>query len=269
MSDSIRHPLTPYPGKPACRASLAVLGTPLQVTGYADWSLRCVELARRPAVTVVDFTNTHIVAARRHEPAFRSTTRRVDFFVPDGMPLIWLLNRQGAGLRDRVYGPTFMRRFLEAASADQTHFLLGASPACLERLRFNLRQWNPGLRIVGAQHGYFRADEEDAVVASINQLSPDFLWVGLGTPKQQEWVERNRDRIRRGVIFMVGFAFDVNAGTKPDAPAWVQRAGLTWLFRILAEPRRLAGRYLKYNSLFLFYLVWDGLRGRVFERREQ
>lgn len=255
--------------------SLTVLGTPLQVTDYADWSARCLELARRPAVTVVEFTNTHIVTARRHEPAFRETTRRVDYFVPDGMPLVWLLNRRGAGLKDRVYGPTFMRRFLNAVPGEFTHYLLGGSAACGSRLREVFAKANPAVRFVGGYHGRCDArgrldpQDEPGVLGEINRLAPDFIWVGLGTPKQQEWVERNRDRIRRGVIFMVGFAFDVNAGTKPDAPAWVQRAGLTWLFRILTEPRRLAGRYLKYNSLFLFYLLWDGLRGRVFEPRAQ
>lgn len=268
MTDQLVTPATEsyLPARPD---SITLLGTRLQVTDYEDWLARCVELASRSAVTVVDFTNTHIVTARRHDPVFRETTRRVDFFVPDGMPLIWLMNRRGARLRDRVYGPAFMQRFMNLMPASQTHFLLGGSRDCLERLQTNLRERNPRLRIVGTQHGYFREDEEESVVESINRLGPDFIWVGLGTPKQQEWVERNRDRIGRGVVFMVGFAFDVNAGTKQDAPAWAQRVGLTWLFRILTEPRRLAGRYLKYNSLFLFYLLWDALHGRMYGPREK
>jgi N-acetylglucosaminyldiphosphoundecaprenol N-acetyl-beta-D-mannosaminyltransferase len=115
------------------------------------------------------------------------------------------------------------------------------------------------LQIVGARDGYFRGEDEEQIVAEINRVSPDFIWVGLGTPKQQEWIHRNKSRIRRGVIFAVGFAFDVNAGTKPDAPEWMQRHGLTWLFRLLSEPRRLALRYLRYNTLFVFYLCKDAL----------
>jgi N-acetylglucosaminyldiphosphoundecaprenol N-acetyl-beta-D-mannosaminyltransferase len=113
------------------------------------------------------------------------------------------------------------------------------------------------------RHGYFESGEEPSIVEEINRLSPDFVWVGLGTPKQQEWICRTQSRLRRGVIFAVGFAFDVNAGMKCDAPLWMQRTGTTWLFRLLHEPRRLGPRYLRYNSLFLFYLLWDGLRGRA------
>ena len=101
----------------------------------------------------------------------------------------------------------------------------------------------------------------------INRLSPDFIWVGLGTPKQQEWISRNRPMLKRGVLLAVGFAFDVNAGTKRDAPPWMQRTGTTWLFRLVQEPRRLAPRYLRYNSLFVFYLLWDGLRGHAWRKR--
>ena len=89
----------------------------------------------------------------------------------------------------------------------------------------------------------------------INRLSPDFIWVGFGTPKQQAWVKRHKHLLRRGVILTVGFAFDVNAGMKPDAPGWMQRLGLTWVFRLASEPRRLAPRYLRYNFLFLWYLL--------------
>jgi N-acetylglucosaminyldiphosphoundecaprenol N-acetyl-beta-D-mannosaminyltransferase len=146
--------------------------------------------------------------------------------------------------------------------------LLGGSAGLGERLRAAIAGWNPAVRVVGSHHGRCRADgtlEEPAVLEEINRLSPDFIWVGLGTPKQQAWVHACKARLRRGVILTVGFAFDVNAGLKPDASPWMQRCGLTWLARLLSEPARLAPRYLRYNSLFLYYLLWDGLRGRLFE----
>jgi N-acetylglucosaminyldiphosphoundecaprenol N-acetyl-beta-D-mannosaminyltransferase len=87
--------------------------------------------------------------------------------------------------------------------------------------------------------------------------------VGFGTPKQQAWVKRHKQVIRRGMILTVGFAFDVNAGTKRDAPLWMQHVGLTWVYRLASEPRRLASRYFKYNLLFLSYLLRDGLRGKA------
>ena len=245
-----------------------VLGTPLQCTSYADFTERAQRLARRPGTYSVDLTNTQIVTMRRHEPAFRELTSRFDFFVPDAMPLIWCVNWQGAKLKDRIYGPTFMRHCVLNSPAPMTHYFLGGSTDCLEKLQAVLRGANPAVQIVGTHNGYFKRENEPAILEEINRLSPDFIWVGLGTPKQQDWIHRNKAEIRRGVVFAVGYAFDVNAGTKPDQPMWMQRLGLGWLFRLCSEPKRLLGRYVKYNSLFLFYLLWDGLRGKAWSRGE-
>lgn len=243
-----------------------VIGTPLTATSYVELTAHCQQLARSSEPSAVDLTNTQIVTMRRHEPWFREVTSRFDYFIPDGMPLVWTLNRAGAGLRDRVYGPTFMRYCVERSPAPLRHYFLGGSQECLDRLSANLRELFPGLQIAGSHHGYFERDEEDDIVDEINRLSPDFVWVGLGTPKQQEWIHRHKPRIRRGVLLAVGYAFDVNAGTKRDAPEWMQRCGLTWLHRLSSEPRRLLGRYLRYNSLFLFYLARDSLVGRAVAR---
>ena len=206
---------------------------------------------------------------RRHEPSFRDLTSAYDAFAPDGMPLIWCLRLAGAPLRDRVYGPTFMRHFLSAVPRNYTHYLLGGSPACGAQLRAVFEKVNPGIPFIGSFHGKCQPDgrmegaADEAVIEEINRLSPDFIWVGVGTPKQQAWVKRYKSRLRRGVVLTVGFAFDVNAGTKPDAPLWMQRLALTWVYRLASEPRRLASRYLRYNTLFLFYLLWDGVHGRA------
>ena len=237
------------------------------ITSYAGLGEACQVWAGSPATVAVDFANTQVVIMRRHEPAFREWTDGYDQFAPDGMPLIWCLNRAGAGLRDRVYGPTFMRRFLETVPPRYTHYLLGGSEECGRRLQERFSRVNPGIRFIGGFHGRCSADgcldpsEEEAVLEEINRLSPDFIWVGFGTPKQQAWTHRYKPRIRRGVILTVGFGFDVNAGLKPDQPLWMQRFGLGWLFRLSSEPSRLLTRYIKYNSLFLWYLAWDGLRG--------
>jgi N-acetylglucosaminyldiphosphoundecaprenol N-acetyl-beta-D-mannosaminyltransferase len=217
----------------------------------------------------LDFANTQIVTMRRHEPDFRELTSGYDCFPPDGMPLIWCLNQAGAGLQDRVYGPTFMREFLTRAPDGFTHYLLGGSEECGKKLRERFERVNPAVRFVGAFHGKcnldgrFEGPAETEVIEEINRLSPDFIWVGFGTPKQQAWTRLHKPLIRRGVILTVGFAFDVNAGMKPDAPGWMQRLGLTWVFRLCSEPRRLFGRYLRYNLLFSYYLLCDGLRGRA------
>jgi len=249
--------------------TLQVLGTPLLVADYDELATHCLAWARAPRCVTLEFVNTHIVTMHRHDPGFRETMGAYDHLLPDGMPLVWCLNRAGAGLRDRVYGPIFMRRFLETAPAGATHYLLGGSAECGARLKEMFTQRNPGVKFVGSFHGRCGADGslEGAagreVIEELNRLSPDFIWVGFGTPKQQAWAKRHKHLLKRGVVLTVGFAFDANAGLKPDAPPWMQRAGLTWVHRLITEPRRLGPRYLKWNSLFLWYLLRDGLRGRA------
>jgi len=250
-----------------------VLDAPLLVTDYDELSALCVQWSREARCRLLEFVNTQIVTMHRHEAGFRDVMNAYDDLVPDGMPLVWCLNRAGAGMKDRVYGPTFMRRFLERAPAGSKHYLVGGSVECGARLREVFSKLNPRLKFVGAFHGRCEADgrlegpAEVAVVEEINRLSPDFIWVGFGTPKQQRWARMHKARLQRGVVLTVGFAFDANAGMKPDAPAWMQAAGLTWLYRMGSEPSRLIPRYLKWNSLFLFYLGWDGLRGRAWGAR--
>jgi exopolysaccharide biosynthesis WecB/TagA/CpsF family protein len=209
----------------------------------------------------LDFTNTHIVAWRAHDPAFERLTNCMDYFIPDGMPLIWGLNAQGAGLKDRVYGPTFMRECLRSSPAFARHYFLGGSEVCLQELLKNVRALNPNLTIAGARNGYFKPEETSEVLENMRSARPDLIWVGLGTPKQQEFIAAHKKAVGRGIWLAVGFAFDVNAGTKVDAPQWMQRLGITWLYRVLQEPRRLLPRYIKFNSLFLYYTLLDRVLG--------
>lgn len=245
----------------------SLLGTPLEITTYEHFTSRCKALSAEPRTVSVDFSNTQIVTMRRNDPAFRAITNECDYFIPDGMPLIWCLNFRGAKMRDRVYGPTFMRECILSSPAPYKHYFLGGSQDCVSRLAESFVNKNPAIQIVGVQNGYYSGlEEERRIVDEINRLSPDFIWVGLGTPKQQEWIHRNKKKIKRGIIFAVGFAFDVNAGTKKDAPLWMQKLGMTWVFRLCSEPLRLGPRYVRYNSFFLFYLLWDSIGGHVFSR---
>jgi N-acetylglucosaminyldiphosphoundecaprenol N-acetyl-beta-D-mannosaminyltransferase len=232
-----------------------VLSTDLACTDYESLGAHLLTRCRQPGPYAVDFSNTHIVTMRRHDPAFAATTASIDLFVPDGMPLIWCLNRQGAALRDRVYGPTFLRKFLATCPSEFSHYFLGGSPECGKKLRKRLLEKNPQLNILGSQHGYFTSEEVPSIFKTIIVSRPDFIWIGLGTPKQQELIQRLKPLLPSSILLAVGFAFDVNAGTKFDAPAWMQRAGLTWAYRLATEPRRLAARYLKWNTLFLYYLL--------------
>jgi exopolysaccharide biosynthesis WecB/TagA/CpsF family protein len=139
-----------------------------------------------------------------------------------------------------------------------THFLYGTTEETLTDLRRNLAEKFPKLRIVGAIAPPFRAltPAEDAeIVTAINRASPDFVWLGLSCPKQEIWMAEHRSRLDAGVLIGVGAAFDIHAGRVRQAPLWMQRHGLEWLFRVYQEPRRLARRYFYSIARFLLEIA--------------
>jgi N-acetylglucosaminyldiphosphoundecaprenol N-acetyl-beta-D-mannosaminyltransferase len=174
---------------------------------------------------------------------------------PDGAPVAWLMRRHGAGTARRVAGPDLMPRVIEAGQeAGIRHFLFGSSPDVLERLEQRLLDRFPEAIIAGSISPPFRevSDEEnERFAAQIAASRADIVWVGLGLPKQDEWLHRSADLFAPALGLGVGAAFDFLAGTKPRAPEWVQGAGLEWLHRLVNEPRRLAGRYATTNTEFL------------------
>lgn len=199
----------------------------------------------------IDFTNVHITAMREVDEDFRNDTSKVDWFVPDSQILTWAVTWLGGRGNKRVYGPSFLDYFIRHGAANLTHYFLGASQECLDQLLVKLKEKRPDLKIVGSHNGYFKEEEEEAINEDINRCKPDMVWIGLGTPKQQAWAQRNKDLVDAKAILAVGFAFDVNAGTKKDAPGWMGKLGVLWLYRFVQEPRRLFKRYAVYNSLFL------------------
>jgi N-acetylglucosaminyldiphosphoundecaprenol N-acetyl-beta-D-mannosaminyltransferase len=196
-----------------------------------------------------------IVTAQHREPLMHAMADAWLNF-PDGAPVAWLMRRTGHGRARRVAGPDLMPRVIDAGQrTGLRHLLFGSTPEVLNRLERRLLDRYPNADIVGAISPPFRSlsdDEEAAICAEIRALSPDIVWVGLGLPKQDEWMWRNRDRYAPSLAMGVGAAFDFLAGTKPRAPGWMQRLGLEWLHRLLHEPRRLAGRYTSTNSEFMW-----------------
>ncbi|MDB4687345.1 WecB/TagA/CpsF family glycosyltransferase [Akkermansiaceae bacterium] len=230
-----------------------VISTPCLVTDSEDLTARvtahCWDSSSE--TLSVDFTNVHIVAMREVHEEFREETSLVDWFVPDSQVLSWAVTWLGGAGNERVYGPGFLDYFVSHADAALTHYFLGASQECLDQLLGKLKEKRPELKIAGSHNGYFKEEEEGAINEDINHCQPDLVWVGLGTPKQQSWAHRNKDKVNARAILAVGFAFDVNAGTKSDAPAWMGKCGVLWLYRFACEPRRLFKRYAVYNTIFL------------------
>src|SRR3954470_12720182 len=261
-------PVVVPPQAPPAVPAVPVLGIPLALTDYErtlDWIDAAAASRHRGYICVAA---THTVMACQEDPALRAAVLGADFTVPDGQPLVWALNALGAGLGDRVYGPDLMEHACARAARTGQRFYLygGRNQGALVELTRTLRLRHPGLKIVGGHAPPFRPlapDEEAAIVADINRAAPDVVWVGIGVPKQEKWMARLRDRLDAPVLIGVGAAFDFHAGLIPQAPAWMQRAGLEWAFRLAQEPGRLWRRYLRYNPRFVLGFTRQFLRHRI------
>lgn len=239
---------------------IELLGTPVDCLTYATAFEEACRLAKLDRATALAASNTHIISTARADPEFAAVMRRFDVVLPDGTPLVWLLNSRGAGLPDRVYGPYFMRYTLKNAPRPWRHFFFGGSQETLDRLCHNARLLNPDIEIAGALSPPFRAwsdDERQSFIDQINEARPDFIWVALGGERQERWIAEHLGKIRRGLMCAVGDAFALLAGERDFAPTTLQQAGLTWLYRLLQEPQRLFARYLKHNTLFITQCIAD------------
>ncbi|CAO4143096.1 WecB/TagA/CpsF family glycosyltransferase [Methylorubrum aminovorans] len=195
----------------------------------------------------VCITGAHGVIECQTDRALRAIHEGAGLVTPDGMPLVFMARRLGFPRTQRVYGPDLMRA-LTALSARKGYrqYYFGGASGLPERLAARLTEQFPELPVAGTFSPPFRptTPEEDAgIVARINAAKPDILWVGLSTPKQEYWMARHRERLEVPVMVGVGAAFDFLAGTKRQAPLWMQRHGLEWAFRLGTEPRRLGRRY--------------------------
>jgi N-acetylglucosaminyldiphosphoundecaprenol N-acetyl-beta-D-mannosaminyltransferase len=239
-----------YPG------TVDVLEVPLALTDYDGtlaWMDTMIEQRSQGYVCVC---NVHTVMASDEDAELRAALLASSLNVPDGQPLVWAINSLGNSLPGRVYGPELMARAC-AHSAKRGHRLYlygGRNQGALVQLALNIRQRYPGVKIVGGYsppHRPLTAEEEDAVVDEINRSRPDVVWVGIGVPKQEKWMARMRPRLEPPLLVGVGAAFDFHAGLVPQAPNWLQDAGLEWAYRLAHEPRRLWRRYLRYNPRFV------------------
>ena len=222
--------------------------------------------ASKPSYVCI--SGAHGVMECQHDERLRQIHNRASLVTPDGMPLVWLSRWHGAKQVSRVYGPDLMLAFCEhSVKKGYRHFFFGGAEGVPERLAERLGARFPGLIVAGGYSPPFRelTEEEDrALVERIDAARPDIVWVGLSTPKQERWMAAHRDRLRATVLIGVGAAFDFHAGMKPQAPRWMQRSGLEWLFRLSSEPGRLWRRYAYVVPMFLWLVLLQelGLRRR-------
>jgi N-acetylglucosaminyldiphosphoundecaprenol N-acetyl-beta-D-mannosaminyltransferase len=207
--------------------------------------------------------NTHLVVESRRKPKLRHVLNHASLATPDGMPLVWWLRCIGKDV-ERVYGPDLMLAVCNALP-HKRHYFYGGATHVPERLALKLQEQFPNLQVAGTHSPPFRPltkDESEQVVAHINASQTDILWVGLGAPKQELWISDHIEALHVPVLVGVGAAFDYHSGIKRQAPRIIRHAGLEWLFRIYAEPRRLGRRYATTIPTFivLAWLQWLGIR---------
>jgi N-acetylglucosaminyldiphosphoundecaprenol N-acetyl-beta-D-mannosaminyltransferase len=204
-------------------------------------------------------TGVHGIIESQRDRKLRQIHNAAGLVTPDGMPLVWLSRAQGFKEVGRVYGPDLMLALCEYSQAyGYRHFLYGSTNEVLECLCENLKNRFPKLTIVGTHAPPFRPLAESEIheeIDKINGTQPDIVWVGLSTPKQERWMDKNIRFLSAKVIIGVGAAFDFHAGLKKQAPPWMQRNGMEWFFRLITEPRRLWKRYLINNPTFLFLVA--------------
>ena len=237
-------------------AKRAVLGVPIAVTDY-DGAIGVMDaLVDSRERGYVCAAPVHALMVAQKDRGMLAALRGSTIVVPDGMPIVWATNLLGERLEDRVYGPELMSRYSERCVERGHRVWLygGRDQGSLVQLALSLRRRHPGIQIVGGYSPPYRPlteDEESALVDQINVARPDVLWVGIGVPKQEKWMHRMRDRLDVPVMCGVGAAFDFHAGRISQAPRWMQRHGLEWIYRIAQEPRRLLPRYLYFNPRFV------------------
>ncbi len=207
----------------------------------------------------------NLVMCAQEDPQARAAVLGAALAVPDGQPLVWALHALGHARATRVYGPDLMACFCERAAGTGIPIYLygGRTPAALALLETRLRERFPGLRIAGGYSPPFRelsTQEEQDVIAAIDASGAQVVWVGTGQPKQEKWMLAMRARLAAPLLVGVGAAFDFHAGLVRQAPGWMQRNGLEWLYRVSREPRRLWRRYARYNPRFLMGFARQYLR---------
>ena len=239
------------------------LGSPLDIVSWEDLLAKVTSaISSRKGIVHCSLNALKVVEARK-DSSIKTLLSRFDLITADGMSVVWGLRLLGRGRVKQIAGVELMEELLRVGSREGwKFFLLGAEPSILGDLQSCIRNGFPGVRIVGIQHGYFSRDEERAIAGRIGDSGADILFVGMPSPAKEKFILNYRDSMRVPFAMGVGGGLDILAGKTRRAPLWMRRSGLEWLFRVLQEPRRLAGRYLSTNLRFAALLFDEMLNGR-------
>jgi len=242
-----------------------ILSVNLTITDYNGVLATIATAIKNNDQIRLNFSNVHVVMmAQTNHQLMAALNHQNAFSQPDGMPLVWAMKTYGCKIKDRVYGPdTFEVCMKSSATMGFKHFFYGSTKKTLNLLKEKMLKKFPDLIISGSYSPPFRPltnEEEINVAKKINDSGANLVWVGLGAPKQEIWVDKMARKLSAPVVIAIGAAFDFHAGTVKQAPDWMQNNGLEWLYRFIQEPRRLWFRYLYYNPLYIMKFAWDRLK---------
>lgn len=232
------------------------LGTPLDALSKSETlELILASLHARRQITHSALNVAKLVKMRSN-PLLRQDVTSSDIIGVDGMGIVWGARALGMSVPERVAGIDLMLSVLEeCARRGYRPFFLGASAEVVRRAAEVATSRYPGLVLAGCHDGYFKPQDDLAVVEAINASGADCLFVGMPTPRKERFLAAYRSRISVPFVMGVGGSFDVLAGKVRRAPLWVQKVGLEWLFRVAQEPRRMIGRYAWTNTIFMLLIV--------------
>lgn len=206
-------------------------------------------------------SNVHTTVTAYEDPGYCAVQNGGILAIPDGGPLSTIGRKRGFPHMARTTGPSYLEEVLKiSAENGWSHYFYGSTEETLGKLRQVLAERYPGVRIAGMYSPPFRTmteEEDQKIVAQINDSDADFIWVGLGAPKQENWMAAHQGKVS-GLMVGVGAAFDYMAGNIQRAPQWMQNCNLEWLYRLLQDPKRLFMRYFVTNSKFIWHAVIRG-----------
>ena len=242
---------------PTCR----ILGVDIAAIDM-QWLLKYLEgNLERLSGDYICVSNVHTTVTAYEDPAYRDVQNGGIMAIPDGGPLSSVGRKRGFPDMQRTTGPSLMGEIFRISSEKgYRHYFYGSTDETLEKLRASLNAAYPGIQIAGMYSPPFRPlteAEDREIVDRINGTEPDFVWVGLGAPKQEKWMAAHQGRVT-GLMIGVGAGFDYFAGNIQRAPEWMQKNNLEWLYRLIQDPKRLFGRYLNTNTKFIWHAVIRG-----------
>jgi N-acetylglucosaminyldiphosphoundecaprenol N-acetyl-beta-D-mannosaminyltransferase len=205
----------------------------------------------------ITVNNVHTMVEGYWHSSFQAIINNGYLSLPDGKPLEIVGKLKGNKNISRLFGPTVFEKFIDWGRKDgMSHFFFGSSEETLQKLKLAVEKKYPGTKISGMISPPYKPFEEwdnEEFIQAINTAKPDFIWIGLGAPKQEHWMYQHYKSMNKGIMFGIGAGFDYLAGNTKHAPQWMKNVSLEWLYRLIQEPRRLWKRYLITIPQFILF----------------